>query len=61
MAKTYTIPARKLMADATLVVEVTGMRTATWRVRCALPFMWIGIAFGRLAALIAGTGFEVRR
>lgn len=46
------VPADRVMSEITLQVRLTGMGWRMFRLRCALPLIW-------LATKVAGVGLEV--
>lgn len=46
------IPASSVVGRVTMNVRVTGVRRAVWRVRCAMPLVW-------LAAKVAGLSITI--
>lgn len=54
MMETVNVPIAPLFRKATIVVNVTGVRT--WRLR-----LWCGLQLFKLASLVMGCGVEVQR
>lgn len=46
------VPAHRVISEITMEVRLTGMGWAMFRMKCALPLIW-------LATKVAGVGFEV--